>query len=113
MTVADRPPRRPWALCLILLLAGGYLVVAGAMLAVEGGSSYYLPAGVAVAATVMLLRRRDGRSDLLYGIFLAATLLWSVWEAGTDAWALMPRIAGPALPGLWSILPGIRSTSTP
>lgn len=112
MTVADRPPRRPWALCLILLLAGGYLVVAGAMLAVEGGSSYYLPAGVAVAATVML-RRRDGRSDLLYGIFLAATLLWSVWEAGTDAWALMPRIAGPALLGLWSILPGIRSTSTP
>ena len=49
-------------LALLLLVIGGALVWLGVQLALAGGSLYYLPAGMALIATSLLLWRESRRA---------------------------------------------------
>lgn len=86
---------------LILLVIGAVMAWWGGQLIGLGGSFYYLPAGLATAASgiaVILGRWRTG-----FWIFLgllAATAVWSFIEAGLDGWALAPRLLSPLVLGL-------------
>jgi hypothetical protein len=98
-----RRPPRVFA-TLIVLVAIGFLY-GGAKLVAVGGSWYYLLSGIVLAACGALfwLRKRSGAH--LYGAFLAATFVWALFEAGTDLWALVPRLGVPILLGAWLLTP--------
>mgnify|MGYP006423611351 FL=1 len=89
-------------------LIGVLLVLQGLPLIQAGGSFYYLLAGITLVAVSVLLFRGDDRGAKLYGIFLAITYLWALYEAGLDAWALMPRVAMFTVLGLWFVIPRVR-----
>lgn len=81
------------------------LLVAGIWLATLGGSIYYLLAGI-VLAVITVLWIKDKISALwLYSIGLLVTLIWSLWEVGTDFWALAPRVDIWFLLGVWLLFP--------
>ncbi len=75
----------------VVLAAGGVWLVAA------GGSPYYLVTGIAmiVAAALLLLGRPAGM--WVYVAIFSLTVPWALWEAGTNPWALVPRLVGPAL----------------
>lgn len=89
-----------WLLVAALSLVAAVLAYGGAVLLGAGGSAYYLLAGIALALTAALLARPSARAVPVYGLFLAVTLGWSLWEAGLDGWALAPRLIGPCVVGL-------------
>lgn len=86
--------------CFLLALAGAALLVLGGWLMLAGGSWYYalLGAALLVAAVLMASGRHIGVA--LFGIAVAATLAWSLWEVGLDGWPLVPRLAWLAVLGL-------------
>lgn len=92
----------------LLIVIGAVLVLGGGQLVTLGGSFYYLLAGIAVIASGVLLWRGDRRGALVYGLMLAATVLWALWEAGFNGWALMPRIVAPVVLGIWLLTPWTR-----
>jgi quinoprotein glucose dehydrogenase len=92
----------------ILLLIGLPLAGGGVWLLTLGGSSYYLIAGAVISASGILLIRGRKAGAQLYGLLFLGTILWSLWEVGLDGWALMPRLALPALLGLMLLLPWVR-----
>jgi quinoprotein glucose dehydrogenase len=102
---ADRSPRIYAAL---MALAGLAYALPGALLAAIGGSHYYVVTGVLAIATGVLLWRGQAAGVWTYVALLALTLVWALAEAGVDGWALMPRLLGPALFGLWMALPWFR-----
>lgn len=81
-----------------------YLLGGGAWLLALGGSVYYVVAGIVLLGVAwLLLRRRPGALGL-YALLLAATAIWSLWEAGPDFWALAPRSGVLVLFGVWLLL---------
>ena len=100
-----------WALILILALIGFALLGGGAVLIGEGGSPYYVLAGLAVLGSAFGLWRRIGCAVIAYGILLAITILWGLWEVGFDGWALAPRLVAPAVLGFAFFLPAVRHAS--
>jgi glucose dehydrogenase len=97
-----RPPR---VFAVILVLIGLALAAGGVRLVTLGGSFYYALAGLAIVASGVLLWRRDRRGSLVYGLLLIATLLWSLYEVGTDLWALAPRLLALLVIGAWFLTP--------
>lgn len=95
------PTRRPpWAvllLALIIGIIGLILFLGGAYLVYVGGSPYYALAGLGLLATAWLLWRGSGMALWFYILVYAATLIWAVWEAGLDGWALVPRVVAPTV----------------
>ena len=87
---------------ILLLLTGLGLALPGAYLASLGGSLYYLIAGVLIVIAAFQARRGGGAT--LFWLVFICTIAWSVWEAGLDGWALMPRIAALAVAALWLAL---------
>ncbi|MBM3594764.1 MAG: membrane-bound PQQ-dependent dehydrogenase, glucose/quinate/shikimate family [Alphaproteobacteria bacterium] len=86
---------------LILLAIGAVMTWWGGELIGLGGSAYYLPAGLAVAASGLAAILGRWRTALwIFIALLAATLVWSIMEAGLDGWALMPRLVSPLVLGL-------------
>src|SRR5262245_44553901 len=96
-----------WLFAAVLGVVGITLLVGGVILVAEGGSLYYAAAGLAVLGSAIGLFRRARYAAWLFGGMLAATIVWSLWEAGLDSWALMPRLVGPAVVGLFFLLPGL------
>jgi quinoprotein glucose dehydrogenase len=92
----------------LLLATGLSLIWLGAELLMLGGSPYYLVAGGAMAASATLIAMRKWSGVWLYALFLAATLVWALWESGLDGWALAPRLAMPGVMGLWMLTPWFR-----
>lgn len=86
-------------------LSGLYLLIGGIWLAKLGGSFYYIIAGVIELLVAWLLFRRRSSALLLYAVFLLATLIWALWEVGSDFWALTPRLDVTFFLGLWLVLP--------
>jgi quinoprotein glucose dehydrogenase len=86
---------------LLLLITGLALAVPGAWLAMLGGSLYYVIAGVLILISAFLVRRCSSAGIGLFWLVLFGTLLWSVWEAGLDGWALMPRLVFLSAGALW------------
>ncbi len=99
-----------WVFAGVLLVIGLLLTVPGGYLVSLGGSLYYLLSGLTVFAIAVLVIRRSGRARLLYGLLLGATVIWSVFEAGLDLFALLPRLAAWMVVGLWFLAPWYRAT---
>ncbi len=99
--------RRPLVFPALLAPIGVFLLIGGVWLALIGGSLYYAATGCLVLVAAVLVFERNRHGDAVYAAMLAGTLLWALAEAGFDGWALMPRIVGPALLGLWFLLPGM------
>lgn len=83
---------------LILLIAGGWLISLD-------GSPYYLLAGIVLTVITVLWIKDNIFAIWLYEVGIALTLAWSVWEVGTDFWALAPRLDIWFLLGVWILLP--------
>lgn len=83
-------PRRTYAAVLVAI--GLILLAGGTVLASEGGSLYYLAAGAAMSLSGWLVWRRDPRAAWVYGVFLLATLTWSIYEVGFEPWGLIVRL---------------------
>lgn len=88
------------ALAMLIGLASMPLVLMGGQLAVLGGSWYYALMGLALLGAAVLLLRAHAAGATVFGLALAATMLWSLWEVGLDGWALVPRLAWLAAGGL-------------
>jgi len=80
---------------LILAVIGAILAIGGVMLAELGGSFYYLVAGILLMGGGIGFCLRRAFGFYLYTAAFIITLLWAVWEAGFNGWALTPRLAGP------------------
>ncbi len=96
--------RRPWAplfTALILLLMATASGLGGATLALQGGSWYYLAAAAGFGLTAALLLRRSQAAYIVYSLFLAGTLAWALQEASLDWWPLAARLDVPFVVGLW------------
>src|SRR5690349_16476478 len=80
-----------WFAALLLVAAGLGMLIPGVQLIALGGSFYYALAGVLALAAGVLAFMRRSVALWLYVALLGITLIWSLWEIGLDAWALMPR----------------------
>ena len=91
---------RLWATRLVgaaIFIAGLVLTLGGAWLALLGGSLYYLLAGIALMASGALIFMRRLLGVWVYVALFLVTLVWALWEAGLDGWALVPRLFGPGI----------------
>src|SRR4051812_14495333 len=89
----------------LLIVIGLGLFVGGGWLAALGGTIYYVIAGALVFAAGVLVWRASPWGERLYAVMLLGTLVWSVYEAGGNPWALMARLLAPAVLGLWFATP--------
>ncbi|BCG02904.1 glucose dehydrogenase (plasmid) [Paraburkholderia sp. PGU19] len=99
------PPVIAWLTVLFAVLSGLYLLIGGIWLVTIGGSPYYIVAGIVLLAVAWLIHRGNGLALSLYALLLIGTLIWAVFEAGFDFWALAPRTDILVLFGIWLLLP--------
>ncbi|HEY1611485.1 MAG TPA: glucose/quinate/shikimate family membrane-bound PQQ-dependent dehydrogenase [Paraburkholderia sp.] len=99
-----------WLTVLFAGLSGLYLLIGGIWLSAIGGSVYYVIAGVVLLIIAFLIHRRSGAALVLYALLLVCTVVWAVWEAGFDFWALTPRVDVLVLFGIWLLLPFVSHT---
>ncbi|QLG96790.1 membrane-bound PQQ-dependent dehydrogenase, glucose/quinate/shikimate family (plasmid) [Pseudomonas yamanorum] len=100
-------------ICLALVLSGIMLFLGGIQLALLGGSLYYLVGGAVLILSGVLLWRRRLSGAWVFGLFFFATLIWTVFEAGTRIWGWIPRmflVAGLAI-FVSLMLPRLRNTA--
>ncbi len=90
-------------LAIIGLIIGG----GGVWLLLLGGSWFYAFSGIMFLLTAFFLWRRRAVALWIYAVFVLAALLWALWEAGFDWWALMPRGGIIILLGLWLCMPWV------
>ena len=83
----------PRVLAVLIGLSGMVLGGGGAWLAVLGGSLYYMLGGFILFSSAVMLWFGMRQGLHLYLLFLAATLVWALWEVGFSFWGLMPRLA--------------------
>lgn len=76
-------------------LIGVVLVGGGIWLVAVGGSAYYALAGAGLVVAGYLLVHRRATGAWVYALVFAATVVWAVWEAGLNGWALVPRVLAP------------------
>ena len=108
MTLTTSTFPKPRVLASVVGLCGIAMVYLGFLLLSAGGSAYFLVSGIALLTCSALLFLGNAKASPLYGIFLALTLLWSFYEVGLDAWALMPRVGMFSVIGIWFLLPRVR-----
>ncbi|MBB4758706.1 membrane-bound PQQ-dependent dehydrogenase, glucose/quinate/shikimate family [Xanthomonas arboricola] len=96
MTTLHRPSRRGhWALATlggVIGVLGTVLLTGGVWLAALGGSWYYAPAGAALLIAGVLLFRGRNAGAWWFAAVVAASLLWTWWESGSDYWRWVPRL---------------------
>lgn len=90
-------------LSILLVLIGVVMATGGVWLLVLGGSFYYLPAGLGLVASGALLWRLRPAGVWVYVAVYVLTLVWAIWEAGLNVWALVPRTVGPSVL-LWLVI---------
>jgi quinoprotein glucose dehydrogenase len=78
-----------------ILIFGAVLAIGGVKLASLGGSLYYLVIGLALIVSGALTMAGRVAGLTIYYVAFLATLIWSLFEAGLDGWALVPRLVGP------------------
>lgn len=101
-------PQRP-LITVVVGLISAYLALLGGQLALLGGSLYYLLAGIALAAICILTAKGSNRAIWLYAGLLAATLLWTFLECGSQitAWGFQSRMVAPLVLGIWVFWPSL------
>lgn len=80
-------------------------VFGGAWLLSLGGSAYYLIAGTILAGSALFIGRPDQRGEKLFWLYMALTVLWSLWETGLSLWGLQARLALPLAVAVWVASP--------
>lgn len=116
MAASDRirPPR---VFPVILGLIALPLLIGGLWLVILDGSFYYLLAGMVLLAAAWKLWEQDSKGIGIYWGLFGFTVIWALWEAGADPWALAPRILPFAVLGLWLLTPmarrGIHGIASP
>jgi quinoprotein glucose dehydrogenase len=80
-----------------MIVIGLILAAGGAWLIALGGSFYYLPAGLGLILSGYFLLGRRAEGALVYLFLFLLTLIWAWWEVGSNGWALVPRVVGPAV----------------
>lgn len=81
----------PTAMGLLLVFVGLVVGTGGVWLMALGGSWYYLPSGLLMVLTGLLLLQGSPSALWVHAVLLAITLAWSLWETGWDGWALAAR----------------------
>ena len=99
-----------WIVIVLLCLSGLILSLLGGFLIYLGGSPYYVLAGLVTLAVSVQLFRRNPKALLVYGILLAVTVVWSVYESGFDLLALLPRLGFWLGLGIWFLTGWYRQT---
>jgi quinoprotein glucose dehydrogenase len=89
---------------LLLLITGLGMALPGLYLAALGGSLYYAVAGGLILLSAWLVLRRQQFGVTLFWLVFLGTVIWAVWEVGSDGWALMPRLVYLAIVALWLLL---------
>lgn len=107
--------RSPFLLTVTVFTAvlGLALVAGGAWLTALGGSVYYVVAGAGFVLTAILLVKRKPAALWVYAVVVVGTLVWALWEAGLDWWALAPRIDIVFLLGLLLLTPWVTRALEP
>ena len=77
----------------LFILIGLYLSLLGGFLLYLGGSFYYLTSGLVCLAISYCLIKKKTMAIPLMAALLSITLLWSLYEAELDLFALLPRLA--------------------
>ena len=90
---------------IFLALFGLALLIGGAKLLAVGGSWWYACSGVVLVSSAILLWKGNRWGSWLYGLMLAYSSAWSLWEVGPNGWALVPRLLVLAVFGLWLLTP--------
>lgn len=90
---------------LVMTIFALALIGGGFYLLYLGGSPYYFIAGILLAVTTFLWHRDKAVAIWLYAFMMLSTLIWSIWEVGSDFWALAPRLDIWFLLGLWLLFP--------
>lgn len=99
-----------WIFAIVLILIGLLLALPGGFLVYLGGSPYYVLTGVATLAVAVLVIRRNRSAMIVYGAILGVTLLWALFEARLDLFALLPRLTAWLVVGLWFLTPWYRKS---
>lgn len=94
-----------WVAIVLFVLIGMFLLIGGVWLISLGGSWYYAITGAAVLGSAFFLWKGQLLGLWIYAGMLVWTLIWAIWDGGTDFWVLFPRLAGPVVLGLWLCLP--------
>ncbi len=104
-----KEPRSKWLIFIsfIMIISGFYLLIGGGWLSYLGGSSYYIISGVVILISANLLLKRNPLSIWIFNLLLLATLIWSLWEVGTDFWALAPRLDIFFIIGILLLIPSV------
>lgn len=90
---------------LYVVLTGVYLSLLGGYLSYLGGSHYYVISGLVLTSVAWFYFRASTAALKLYGLGLAATLIWSIVESEGFFWALLPRLAMWLVLATWFFLP--------
>jgi len=94
-----------WVLGGILALVGLVLAIGGGWLVALGGSFYYLITGLGCVLSGALICRGRITGIWIYAAIVAGTVLWALWEVGTQFWPLLPRVGGPLVLLLYMLTP--------
>lgn len=79
------------------MLLGLVIGAGGVWLAILGGSWYYVPAGLGLVVSGLLLVRQSLAGVSAYLVTWVGTVIWAFWEVGTDWWAQVPRLVAPTV----------------
>lgn len=83
-----------------LVAFGGAMALLGGWLAALGGSLFYLPAGLGLVLTGILVARRSHAAPLVHGLVLVGTIVFALVETGLEPFGFTARLGLIALFGL-------------
>jgi membrane-bound PQQ-dependent dehydrogenase (glucose/quinate/shikimate family) len=93
----------------LLAVIAAYNIWYGGILLSLGGDPYFLVIGLALALVAALLMLRNPLSATVFAAITVGTIVWAFLETGLDFLALLPRLDGWIVLGLWFIAPWHRS----
>ncbi len=91
----------------VAVIFGLVLLIGGIYLAVLGGSWYYIIAGILFIATAVLLQKQKSNALVVYAVLMLGTVVWGLWEVGSDFFALAPRLDILGVFGLVLLIPAV------
>lgn len=97
------------AFAALLAVIAAYNIWYGGILLSLGGDFYFLVIGLALAVVAALLMLRNPLSATVFAVITFGTIVWAFMEAGLDFLALLPRLDGWIVLGLWFIAPWHRN----
>lgn len=81
----------------VLIMLGAYFTGMGSWLVSLGGTVYYVAAGLLMIASGVQVARGRSSGFFLYLAAWVITLIWSIWESGSDPWKLEVRLFAPSV----------------